>query len=141
MAKESPQAIKITSQNIELTGNYKKHSSNNSININQHLTNFEEWSFGTVNIRSGKEKEEGAKIYAVAKEVNRAGLLFCCLQEVKYRNTGSKLIVLDTGESFEFHWCGQKRRREAGMGIIIRVHPSVVISSPDVNDPRIMAID
>ena len=70
-------------------------------------THFKKWSFGTINIRSGKEKEEGAKIYAVVKEVNRAGLLFCCLQEVKYRNTGSKLIVLDTGESYEFHWCGK----------------------------------
>ena len=75
------------------------------------------------------------------KEVNRAGHLFCCLQEVKYRNTGSKLIVLDTGESYEFHWCGKKRRREAGVGIIIRIHPDIVINSPNVNDPNIMAVN
>ena len=42
------------------------------------ISRFETWSFGTVNIRSGKEKEEGAKIYAVAKEANIPGLLFCC---------------------------------------------------------------
>ena len=104
-------------------------------------THFKKWSFGTINIRSGKEKEEGAKIYAVVKEVNRAGLLFCCLQEVKYRNTGSKLIALDTGESYEFHWCGKKRRREAGVGIIIRIHSDIVINSPDVNDPNIISVN
>ena len=105
------------------------------------IHSFQKWKFGTINIRSGKEKDEGAKIYAVAKEVARAGLMFCCLQEVKYRNMGSKLIQLDTGEKFELHWCGQKRRREAGVGILIRVHPDVEINAPDVNEPRIMAMD
>ena len=100
--------------------------------------NLELWK---INIRSGKEKEEGAKIYRVAKEANRAGLLFCCLQEVRYRNSGSKLIKLDTSESFEFHWCGQKRRREAGVGILVRVNRFIAIGSPDVTDPRIMAIN
>ena len=117
------------------------------IKINQKFTeiqSFETWNFGTINIRSGKEKEDGAKIYRVAKEANRAGLLFCGLQEVRYRNSGSKLIKLDTGESFESHWCGQKRRREAGVGILVRENRFIEISSPavnDVNDPRIMAIN
>ena len=87
---------------------------------------FRTWSFGTIKIRTGKEKDEGAKTYAVAKEkdegaktyavakeIARAGLTFCCLQEIRYRNTGNKLIRLNTGEEFEFHWCGQKRRRDA----------------------------
>ena len=90
---------------------------------------------------SGKEKDEGAKLYAVTKEVSRAALLFCCMQEVKYRNTGNKLIRLDSGEEFEFHWCGQKRRRDAGVGILIRVHPDIEINYPDVLDPRMMAIN
>ena len=105
------------------------------------VKSFKTWSFGTVNIRSGKEKEDGAKIYAIAKEVNRAGLSFCCMQEVRYRNTGNKLIQLDTGEAFEFHWCGKVRKREAGVGILIKVHPDVEISTPDINDPRVMAIN
>ena len=69
------------------------------------------------------------------------GLLFCCLQEVRYRNSGNKLIELNTGESYEFHWCGQKKRREAGVGILIKVQPGIDICPPDINDPRIMAID
>ena len=85
--------------------------------------NFHKWSFGTINIRSGKEKDEGAKMYLIAKEVARAGLTFCCIQEVKYRNSGKKLIRLDSGEEFEFHWCGRQKRREAGVGFLIKVDP------------------
>ena len=102
---------------------------------------YKKWSFGTINIRSGKEKDEGAKIYAVVKEAARAGLTFCCLQEVRWRNQGSKLIQLDTGEEYEFHWCGQKGKREAGVGIIVRVHPDVEIQTPDYYEPRVMAMN
>ena len=105
------------------------------------LRPFHTWSFGTINIRTGKEKDEGAKIYAVAKEVARAELLFCCLQEVRYRNSGSKLISLDSGEKFEFHWCGQKQRRDAGVGIMIRIHPNIKINSPEFLNHRVMAIN
>lgn len=80
-------------------------------------------------------------MYMVAKEAANAGLEFCCLQEVKYLNSGKKLIRLDTGESFEFHWCGKRKRREAGVGILIRVDPKIVIKDPDIQDPRIMAIN
>ena len=30
---------------------------------------FKTWKFGTVNIRSGKEKDEGGKIYEIAKTI------------------------------------------------------------------------
>ena len=62
---------------------------------------YRSWKFGTVNIRSGKEKDKGGKIYTIAKQVAQLGLTFCCLQEVKYRNKGSKVVELDTGEKFE----------------------------------------
>ena len=37
------------------------------------IKNDHKWHFGTINIRSGKEKDEGAKIYTIAKELSRAG--------------------------------------------------------------------
>ena len=49
---------------------------------------FHSWRCGTLNIRSGKEKQEGAKMYSVTKEISKAGLSFCCLQEVRYRGSG-----------------------------------------------------
>lgn len=103
--------------------------------------NFKNWSFGTINIQSGHEKNEGAKIYSVAKEIAKANLAFCCLQEVRWRGTGSKIITLDTGESFEFHWAGYKKKRQAGTGILIRVDPNIEINSPNINDARVMGID
>ena len=70
---------------------------------------FKTWKFGTINIRSGKEKDEGSKIYCIAKQVAKLNLTFCCLQEVKYRGIGSKLIVLDSGEKYQYFWCGMKK--------------------------------
>ena len=35
-------------------------------------TPFKAWSFGTINIRSGKEKDGGTKIYLITKEVASA---------------------------------------------------------------------
>jgi len=102
---------------------------------------FKTWEFGTVNIRSGKEKDEGAKIYAIAKQAAQLKLSICCLQEVKYRNTGSKLIELDSGEKYEFHWCGMKKRREAGVGVLIKCDEDILISDPDVKDHRIIALN
>ena len=77
----------------------------------------------------------------VAKEAARANLLICCLQEVKYRNSGKKLISLDSGEKYVFLWCGKKKRREAGVAILIRQCPEVMFDEPDFTDPRLIAIN
>ena len=103
--------------------------------------NFKSWNFATINIRSGTEKDEGAKMYAISKELVKYDIAFCCLQEVRWRDVGSKIIRLDTGEAFEFHWSGYKKKRQAGVGILIRIHNDINISSPDFTDPRVMAMD
>ena len=95
----------------------KNNGTQKTVNIANH---FYTWKFGSINIRSGKEKSEGSKMYIIAKQVAQANLSFCCLQEVRHRNTGRKIISLDTGEEYLFIWCGQKRRRDAGVGILIR---------------------
>ena len=77
----------------------------------------------------------------VAKEVARIGLSFCCLQEVKYRNSGNKLIELDNGEKYEFYWCGKKKRREAGVGFLIKVDPNIIIKDYNMLDPRIITMN
>jgi hypothetical protein len=52
----------------EKPGN-NKHSKNNMY----------PWSFGTINIRTGNEYDEGYKLYSITKEVEKAKLQFCCL--------------------------------------------------------------
>ena len=110
-------------------------------NNTQQNSPFHLWNLGTINIRSGKETGEGSKIYMVAKEAARANLVICCLQEVKYRNSGEKLISLDSGEKYTFLWYGHKKRREAGVGILIRQCPEVTFDQPDFANPRLMALN
>ena len=115
---------------------------NNSVlkNVTQ-LDVKHEWKLGSLNIRSGKEKLEGARIYGITKEISRENLTFCCLQEVKYRNTGKKIIELDNGVKYSFLWCGQKKRRAAGVGLLIKSERGITLNPPDFNDPRIMGIN
>ena len=77
----------------------------------------------------------------IAKEAARAKVQFCTLQEVRYRNSGRKIISLDTGESYIFLWCGRKKRRDAGVGILIKQSKDVSIEEPDITDPRVMAMN
>jgi len=109
-----------------------------TVNISNH---FHTWNFGTINIRSGKEKSEGSRMYMITKQVAQAKLSFCCLQEVRHRNTGRKLISLDTGEQYFFLWCGQKKRRDAGVGILIKKCKEISFNDPDILDPRLMAMN
>lgn len=102
---------------------------------------FFDWSFGSINIRTGKEKSEGARIYMITKEIARKKLLFCSLQEVRYRNNGHKVISLDSGESYVFLWSGRKKRRDAGVGLIIKLCNDIAFDDPDIEDPRLMAIN
>ena len=99
------------------------------------------WKFGTMNIRSGKEKSEGARIYTITKEVANAKLSFCSLQEVKYRGNGNEIISLPSGEKYAFIWCGMKKRREAGVAILIKVCSDIEFEEPDILDPRLIAIN
>ena len=123
-------------ENVSVSNNppYQSSSSTN-------IKSFHTWKFGTLNIRSGKEKLEGAKMYSIVKEIARANLSFCCLQEVRHRNQGKKLIELDNGKRYNFLWCGKKKRREAGVGILIRAERGIRFSEPDFNNPRVMALN
>ena len=71
----------------------------------------------------------------------KLNLTFCCLQEVKYRGIGSKLIVLDSGEEYQYYWCGMKKKREAGVGLLIKCTKDISIDGPTYQDPRIMCFN
>ena len=86
----------------------------NRQNKTRNKSRFYSWKFATINIRSGKEKLEGAKMYMIAKEAARLNLSFCALQEVRHRGIGNKIIELNTGEKYQFYWCGQKQCRDIG---------------------------
>ena len=91
------------------TGQSTGKSKINSNNSFKNTHNFKNWKLGSVNICSGKEKSEGAKMYAVAKEIDRLGIAVCCLQEVRYRNNDKRTISLPSGTEYDFIWSGPKR--------------------------------
>ena len=121
-----PMVIRKTKKNLK-----RKHKK---------FSQYKRWSFGTLNIRTGKENDCGAKIYTIAKEMSKYGMKFLLLQEVRWRGTGSKIIEIDSGEKYEFHWSGYKQKREAGVGILIKIDPDIEITNPDFNEPRVMGI-
>ena len=114
---------------------------NNNCKKSNQFNSFHNWKFGTLNVRSGKEKLEGARIYEITKEVSRAKLSFCVLQEVRHRNSGKKIIELNNGERYVFLWCGKKKRRDAGVGILIKMERGLAFSEPDFTDPRVMTLN
>ena len=38
-------------------------------------------------------------------------------------------------------WCGMKKRREDGVGMMIKLDPEITVCEPDVCDPRVMAVN
>ena len=54
----------------------------------------EYFSTHSINIQTGDEKSEGSKMYMVTKDVARKKLLFCSLQEVRYKNISNEVISL-----------------------------------------------
>ena len=80
-------------------------------------------------------------MYEITKEIARSEITLCCLQEVRYLNYGSKLIRLNNGENFKFIWCGKKKRRELGVGFLIKDDPRIIVDEPDVKDPRMLAVN
>ena len=119
----------------------KKRQKNYKNKSTKKFHQYRNWSFGTLNIRTGKENDDGAKIYSIAKEMSKTDLHFLLLQEVRWKGVGSKLIELDTGDKVEFYWSGYKRKREAGVGILIKINDFIESNTPDFNDPRVLAIN
>ena len=80
-------------------------------------------------------------MYSVAKEIDRAGISICCLQEVRYRNSNKVRIGIDSGAEYDFIWSGPKRKRDAGVGFLVKVDRNITASEPDTQDPRIIAMN
>jgi len=60
------------------------------------------WKLGTINVRTGKEDQ---KLEQIVKEIRKADLSVCGLQEVRRIKTGSALIS-NEGNKYEIYWSG-----------------------------------
>ena len=97
---------------------------------------FKKWKFGTINIRTGKDD---GKIYSVVKEIDRANLEFCAIQEIRRIAKEGKIVELDNGNKYEIHWSGYQKKREAGVGLVIRIHPDIIVGNIEYINHRIIS--
>ena len=51
-----------------------------------------------------------------------------------------KLIRLNNGDNFKFIWCVKKKRRELGVGFLIKDDPWIIVDEPDLKDPRMLSV-
>ena len=111
---------------------------NDKIKNAKEFHQFRKWNFGNLNIRDGKENDDEAKMYSVAKEMSKTDLQFLPLEEVKW-----KVLEINASywKEFEFHWSGFKLKLEAGVGILISINYFIKIDPPDFNEPRVMGIN
>lgn len=49
------------------------------------------------------------------------------------------MITFDSGEKYEFHWCGMKKRKEAGAEFLMPVDSNIAVNETNVSDPYIIA--
>ena len=101
---------------------------------------FHKWSIGTVNIRTGKDDE---KLERVVRQINKAKLSICGLQEVRRLNKGSALIQCndESRNSYEVHWSGYTVKRQHGVGIAIRVDKGIDVVEVTPVSARIIVLD
>ena len=50
-------------------------------------------------------------------------------------------ITLNDGIKYQFIWCGMKMQREAGVGLLIKIDPKVIIKDAEIMDPRMIVIN
>ena len=105
-----------------------------------HLTqrtskNFHQWKIGTVNIRTGSDDW---RLEEAVRQIDRSGLTVCALQEVRRLEQGNTII--DAGNAkYEIHWCGLKRIRQQGVGLVIRIDPNVIIREVNYIGSRLIS--
>ena len=100
-----------------------------------------QWSIGTINIRTGKDDE---KLESVVRQINKARLSICGLQEVRRLKTGSVLIKCEDNDetsTYEVHWSGKSVKRQHGVGIAIRVDKGIDVVEVIAVDARIIVLD
>ena len=99
-----------------------------------------EWKIGTINVRTGKEDE---KIERIVREVDKAGLYICALQEVRRLNKGSAIVSCECENSlnkYEIHWSGNTLKRHHGVGFIIKVDPNIEVTQIDCVSARVIVL-
>ena len=103
------------------------------------MKQFHNWKLGTINVRTAREDE---KLERTIKEIDKANLSICGLQEVRRTKTGSALIKLqELDKKYEVYWSGHSSKRQHGVGIVIKVDNNIIIEEIKCINARIIVAD
>ncbi|XP_066925162.1 uncharacterized protein [Clytia hemisphaerica] len=82
------------------------------------MKHFHNWKLGTINVRTAREDEKLEKVF---KEIRKANLSICGLQEVRRKNGLALIELNELNEKYEVYWSGYATKRIHGVGIAIKV--------------------
>ena len=100
-----------------------------------------QWKIGTINIRTGKDDE---KLENAVRQINKAGISICGLQEVRRLRTGSAIIKTEVDgimSKYEVYWSGNTVKRQHGVGIAVKVENGIDIVEVTPVNARIIVLD
>lgn len=92
---------------------------------------------GTINVRTGKEDQ---KLEQIIREIRKANLTICGLQEVRRIKTGSVLIQ-NEGNKYEIYWSGHSLKRIHGVGIVFKTDKHLIVEEVINVNARIIVAD
>ena len=99
------------------------------------------WKFGTINVRTGRED---SKLNNIIKEIDKANLSICAIQELRRLSTGSACISSTLNgktTDYEIYWKGHTSKRIHGVGIAVKVDPRIDITNVNYVSARIISME
>ena len=105
------------------------------------MQNTYQWKLGTINVRTGKEDQ---KLERIVREIDKANLSICALQETRRLSKGSATIpikVNNATNNYEVYWSGYAQKRIHGVGIVVKVDPNIEASNIIYVNSRIIVAE
>ncbi|XP_066911780.1 uncharacterized protein [Clytia hemisphaerica] len=105
------------------------------------MQNTYQWKLGTINVRTGREDQ---KLERIIREIDKADINICALQEVRRFSQGSASIPIKTNDftnKYEVYWSGYTQKRMHGAGIVVKVNPNIEVSDIIYVNSRIIVAE
>ena len=85
-----------------------------------------QFNAGSINVRTATCDAKCEEV--IAREADRANLTICGLQETRRLKKGEVILNIPGKKSqYIFHWSGFERKREYGVGLLIRKSPFIQV--------------
>ena len=94
-----------------------------------------QFNAGSINVRTATCDAKCEEV--IAREADRANLTICGLQETRRLKKGEVILNIPGKKSqYIFHWSGFERKREYGVGLLIRKSPFIQAENVNYHGPR-----